>query len=55
LLGSHLGRSGVPGQWIRSILSCRPHRDYAGCKRPRPAVYWPVDCFELAERLLLVE
>lgn len=55
LLGSHLGRSGVPSQWIRSILSCRPHRDYAASKKPRPAVYWPVDCFELAERLLLVE
>jgi ADP-ribosylglycohydrolase/fructose-1,6-bisphosphatase/inositol monophosphatase family enzyme len=51
LLGAVHGREAVPRQWRSMLLSCRPHPPHA--RRPRPAVYWPVDALELAERLLL--
>jgi ADP-ribosylglycohydrolase/fructose-1,6-bisphosphatase/inositol monophosphatase family enzyme len=51
LLGAALGREAVPRQWRNAVLSCRAHQDRA--RRPRPPEYWPVDCYELAERLLL--
>jgi ADP-ribosyl-[dinitrogen reductase] hydrolase len=51
LLGAVHGRDAVPPQWRRMILSCRPLPRCA--RRPRPREYWPVDAFELAERLLL--
>lgn len=51
LLGSHWGRSAMPGQWLRAILSCRPTRAFALCQRPRPREYWPADALELAEQL----
>jgi ADP-ribosylglycohydrolase len=51
LLGAVHGRGAVPDQWRRMVLSCRPHASRA--KRPRPMEYWPIDVFELAERLLL--
>jgi ADP-ribosylglycohydrolase/fructose-1,6-bisphosphatase/inositol monophosphatase family enzyme len=51
LLGAVHGREAVPPQWRRMILSCRPLPRCA--RRPRPREYWPVDVFELAERLLL--
>lgn len=54
LLGAHYGREAIPAQWRRAILSCRPHRAFKALQ-PRPNVYWPTDCLELAERLLLVE
>jgi ADP-ribosylglycohydrolase len=51
LLGAVHGREAVPPQWRLMLLSCRP---LARCaRRPRPREYWPVDVFELAERLLL--
>jgi ADP-ribosylglycohydrolase len=51
LLGAVHGRDAIPAQWRRMILSCRPMPRCA--RRPRPREYWPVDAFELAERLLL--
>ncbi len=54
LLGAHCGREAIPPQWRRSILTCRPHPAFRVYK-PRPAAYWPTDCYELAERLLLVD
>jgi ADP-ribosylglycohydrolase/fructose-1,6-bisphosphatase/inositol monophosphatase family enzyme len=51
LLGAVHGRDGVPEQWRRMVLSCRP---LPRCgKRPRPREYWPTDVYELAERLVL--
>lgn len=51
LLGAVHGRAGVPEQWRRMVLSCRPHP--ARATRARPIAYWPTDVLELAERLLL--
>ncbi len=51
LLGAALGRAAVPRQWQGAVLSCRAHQDRA--KHPRPPEYWPIDVYELAERLLL--
>jgi ADP-ribosylglycohydrolase/fructose-1,6-bisphosphatase/inositol monophosphatase family enzyme len=51
LLGAVHGREGVPAQWRRMVLSCRPIAPAA--QRPRPMPYWPADVYELAERLLL--
>jgi ADP-ribosylglycohydrolase len=50
LLGAVHGRDGIPVQWRSMVLSCRPHPLRA--RRPRPAVFWPVDAMELAEGLL---
>ena len=52
LLGAVHGREAVPPQWRAMILSCRPHPLRA--RHPRPPACWPVDAYELAERLLLV-
>jgi ADP-ribosylglycohydrolase/fructose-1,6-bisphosphatase/inositol monophosphatase family enzyme len=51
LLGAVHGRDAVPLQWRQMVLSCRPVGSRAA--RPRPLPYWPVDVYELAERLLL--
>ena len=51
LLGAYWGRSAVPAQWLRSLLSCRPSRDFAAAETPRPSCYWPADVLVLAERL----
>jgi ADP-ribosylglycohydrolase/fructose-1,6-bisphosphatase/inositol monophosphatase family enzyme len=51
LLGAVHGREGVPAQWRRMILSCRPHPLRA--RHPRPMTFWPVDVLELAEALLI--
>lgn len=51
LLGACLGRSAIPPQWSRAILSCRPDPGL-GAKKPRPAIYWPDDALDLAEALL---
>jgi ADP-ribosylglycohydrolase len=53
LLGAVYGRGEIPTQWANKIYCCRPMADLAGVKRPRPAVYWPVDALSLAENLLL--
>jgi ADP-ribosyl-[dinitrogen reductase] hydrolase len=51
LLGAVHGRDAVPSQWRQMVLSCRATGP--GAQRPRPPAYWPVDLYELAERLLL--
>lgn len=52
LLGAVHGREAIPAQWVEKLLNCRPHVGRPGVRRPRPAVYWPVDALQLAERLL---
>jgi ADP-ribosyl-[dinitrogen reductase] hydrolase len=52
LLGAVHGRASVPAEWRSLVLSCRAHPLRA--RHPRPRAYWPVDLYELAERLLLV-
>lgn len=54
LLGAVHGRAGIPEQWQRLVLSCRPMPGQPGIHQPRPAVYWPNDALILAERLILV-
>lgn len=51
LLGAVHGREGLPRQWRSMVLSCHPVAGFA--HHPRPMAFWPVDVFELAERLLL--
>jgi ADP-ribosylglycohydrolase len=52
LLGAVYGKDAIPGQWIDSLLQCRPEVGRAEVHRPRPRCFWPVDALELAERLL---
>jgi ADP-ribosylglycohydrolase len=52
LLGAVHGRDAIPVRWRQRILTCRPMLE-AGAQRPRPADFWPVDAYELAELLLL--
>jgi len=52
LLGAVHGRDAVPGQWVESLLNCRPAAGQPNVRRPRPECFWPVDALELAERLL---
>lgn len=52
LLGAVTGREQIPDQWRQMVLSCRPAPIYAPAVQPRPALYWPVDIEQLAERLL---
>lgn len=49
LLGAVYGREGVPLQWRRAVLTCRPMT----AERPRPRAYWPVDVMVLAEQLVM--
>lgn len=49
LLGAVYGREGVPAGWRRAVLTARA---LPGTPRPRPQCLWPVDCDDLAERLL---
>jgi ADP-ribosylglycohydrolase/fructose-1,6-bisphosphatase/inositol monophosphatase family enzyme len=51
VLGAVHGRPAVPAPWRLLILACRAHPLRA--RHPRPRAYWPVDVYELAERLLL--
>ena len=51
LLGAVHGRDALPAQWRSMVLSCRPLEPRA--ERPRPPSCWPVDVYEIAERLLL--
>ena len=51
LLGAVHGRAAVPPHWRVLVLSCRAHPLRA--RHPRPRAFWPVDVYELAERLLL--
>ncbi len=52
LVGAVYGRDGIPAQWQKMVLSCRPMPGANGIRQPRPAVYWPTDALLLAERLL---
>lgn len=52
LLGALHGRNAVPGQWVESLLKCRPAAGQPNVRHPRPECFWPVDAFELAEQLL---
>ncbi len=52
LLGAVYGRNAVPGQWIESLLKCRPAAGQPNVRRPRPECFWPVDALVLAERLI---
>lgn len=52
LLGAVHGRNAIPGQWVQSVLSCRPATGQPKVRKPRPECFWPVDACELAERLL---
>ncbi len=52
LLGAVYGRNAVPGQWVESLLECRPAAGQPDVCHPRPECFWPVDAFELAERLI---
>lgn len=55
LLGAVFGRTAIPSQWQRMVLSCRPIKGLPNVKRPRPRPFWPVDALELAERLLCLK
>lgn len=52
LLGAVHGRNAVPGQWVGSLLNCRPAAGQPNVRHPRPECFWPVDALELAEELL---
>jgi ADP-ribosylglycohydrolase len=49
LLGAVHGRNAVPGQWVDSLLNCRPAAGQPKVRHPRPECFWPVDALELAE------
>lgn len=53
LLGAVHGRAQVPRQWVDRLLSCRPISGLEDVRKPRPAQFWPVDAFVVAEKLLL--
>lgn len=52
LLGAVYGFDAIPAQWVDRVLNCRPKAGHLGVHRPRPQCFWPVDAFELGERLL---
>ncbi len=55
ILGAVHGRDAVPGQWVESLLNCRPAAGQPNVRHPRPECFWPVDALELAERLLVFD
>jgi ADP-ribosyl-[dinitrogen reductase] hydrolase len=52
LVGAVHGRTALPDQWQRMVLSCRPMAGQPGVSQPRPALFWPTDALILAERLV---
>ena len=52
LLGAIHGRDAIPDRWLQRIITCRPLLA-AGAHKPRPIDFWPVDVYELAEKLLV--
>jgi ADP-ribosyl-[dinitrogen reductase] hydrolase len=42
----------IPGNWVESVLGCRPEAGRPGVNRPRPECFWPVDAVDLAEQLV---
>jgi ADP-ribosyl-[dinitrogen reductase] hydrolase len=55
LLGAVWGRNAIPGQWVESLLKCRPAAGQPNVRHPRPECFWPVDTLELTERLLVFD
>lgn len=55
LLGAVYGRSAIPSQWQRMVLSCRPMEGLSHVRHARPRACWPVDALHLAERLLCLK
>ena len=52
VLGAVHGRTVIPSQWQRMVLSCRPAPGLDGFEASRPSMFWPTDALVLAERLL---
>ena len=52
LLGAVWGRNAIPDQWTECVLNCRPAVGQLHVRRPRPECFWPVDAWEMAERLV---
>ena len=52
LLGAVHGREAIPARWRHAVLTCRPMPE-VGARHARPADFWPVDAYELAEALLI--
>ena len=52
LLGAVYGKEAIPGQWVASVLNCRPESGRPGVRRPRPECFWPVDALDLANLLM---
>jgi len=52
LLGAVYGREAIPGQWVESLLNCRPVAGHPRVRRPRPECFWPADALELGQRLV---
>jgi len=52
LLGAIHGVDSIPESWRSTVLQCRPARDTAGVRHPRPEAYWPSDAVALGEQLL---
>jgi len=53
LLGAVHGRNAIPGQWVDSLLNCRPAAEQPNVRHPRDECFWPIGALELARRLLL--
>ncbi len=52
LLGALYGKSAIPEQWEKTVLTCRPQEGGAGVFRPRPRQYWAVDLLDVAKKLI---
>jgi ADP-ribosylglycohydrolase len=52
LLGAAYGIRAIPEQWRLAVLCCRPHPDFAASRQRRPSFCWPVDAYQITERLL---
>jgi len=52
LLGAVHGRDAIPGQWVESLIKCRPVAGRSNVRHPRPECFWPVDALDLVERLI---
>ena len=46
------GIRAIPAAWRLAVLSCRPHLSFEACRQPRPIFCWPVDAYQVAERLV---
>ena len=51
LLGAVHGKAGVPERRQVALVACQPHEE-SGTRHPMPREFWPMDCLELAEKLL---